>query len=419
MSNSPTMTDSFTPRHAEQLIRVALADTRIVALVGPRQSGKTTLVRRVADVDQRSFVSLDDTQSRTFAQEDPIGFLRGLQNGVIDEIQRAPNLILELKREVDERPEPGRFLITGSADLFRSSTSPDSLAGRVETVKLMPLSQAEVAREPIPLFLERAFDNDFPRLESIGVTSNLVERVLGGGYPTALSRSDPMRRRAWLREYGRASTERDVSDIANVTKRNEMSRLMAYAAHMSGQLLNFSRIGSQIGVNGHTAARWLDLFEHMFLLQLVPAWHQSGLKRLVKTSKLQFLDSGLLASLQGVGTEEIADNRQLLGPLLESFVYSELIKTISYSNDEINVFHYRRNNVSEVDFVVERSPRELVGIEVKASATVYPDDFKGLIDLRESTGRRFVCGIVLYDGERIQQYASDLYAMPFKMLWAH
>lgn len=419
MSDSPKTSDSFISRHAEKLLRVALADTRIVALVGPRQAGKTTLVRRFANVDQRPFVTLDDTQSRVFAQEDPIGFLRGLQNGVIDEIQRAPNLILELKREVDERPDPGRFLVTGSVDLLRTSSSPDSLAGRVETVKLMPFSQAELAREPVPLFLERAFSNDFPRLETVGRTSNLVERVIGGGYPTALSRSDPRRRRAWLREYVRALTERDVSDIANVTKRSEMSRLMAYTSLMSGQLLNFSRIGSQMGVNGHTAARWLDLFEHMFLLERLPAWHQSDLKRLVKASKLQFLDSGLLASLQGVGTEEITNNRKLLGPLLESFVYSELIKTISCSNEETNVFHYRRSNVSEVDFVVERSPRELIGIEVKASATVHPDDFKGLTDLRESTGTRFVCGIVLYDGERITQYASNLYAMPIKMLWSN
>ena len=282
----------------------------------------------------------------------------------------------------------------------------------------MPFSQAELAREPVPLFLERAFSNDFPRLETVGRTSNLVERVIGGGYPTALSRSDPRRRRAWLREYVRAFTERDVSDIANVTKRSEMGRLMVYTSHMSGQLLNFSRIGSQMGVNGHTAARWLDIFEQMFLLRRVPAWYQRDLKRLVKAFKLQFLDSGLLASLQGVGTEEIADNRQLLGPLLESFVYSELTKTISISDDEINVFHYRRKIVSEVDFVVERSPNELVGIEVKASATVHPDDFNSLIDLKKATGRHFMCGIVLYDGERIQQYASNLYAMPFKILWS-
>ena len=418
MSDWHLPNSTFIERHAEQRVRAALADTRIVALVGPRQAGKTTLARRIAEDDRRIYISLDDTQSRDFASEDPIGFVRDLSYAVIDEIQRVPNLILELKREVDESPEPGRFLITGSVDLFRTSISPDSLAGRVETVQLLPFSQAELEQLPEQQFVDRAFRRDFPTLEQTDSTSNLVDRILGGGYPLALSRTEPSRRRAWFQEYTRALTDRDVSDISNAYKRNEMARLVTFAALSSGQLVNFSRLGAQIGIDNHTADRWLDLFEHMFLLSRIPAWHKKGLKRLVKTPKLHFFDSGLLAATQNINTHELTNNRKLLGPILECFVYSELIKATSSSANQTNILHFRENSGHEVDFVLERSPREIVGIEVKASATVHPMDFRGLRQLAETVDRRFVCGIVLYDGDRIQEFARDLYAMPFSVLWS-
>ena len=417
MSDWHLPNSAFIVRHAEQRIRAALADTRIVALVGPRQAGKTTLARRIAEHDQRTYISLDDTQSRDFASEDPIGFLRGLSYAVIDEIQRVPNLILELKREVDERPEPGRFLITGSVDLFRTSISPDSLAGRVETVQLLPFSQAELEQLPEQRFVDRAFSKEFPRLEKTDTTRNLVGRILGGGYPLALSRTEPSRRRAWFQEYIRALTDRDVADISNVYKRNEIARLGTFVALSSGQLVNFSRLGAQIGVDNHTADRWLDLFEHMFLLSRIPAWHQKDLKRLVKTPKLHFLDSGLLAAIRNIGIHDTSRDRKLLGPLLECFVYSELIKATSASTNQTNILHFRENSGREVDFVLERSSGEIVGIEVKASATVHPMDFHGLRKLAETADRRFVCGIVLYDGDQIEEFAPDLYAMPFKVLW--
>ena len=419
MPDQTIRTGEFVARHAERPVRAALADTRIVAIVGPRQSGKTTLARRIAAADGRPFITLDDDQFRRFARNDPAGFMRAQPAAVIDEIQRAPGLILALKQAVDEDPRPGRFLITGSVDLFRGSISPDSLAGRVETIELLPFSQAEIAGTGPPDFLDRAFAADFPNLALTGSTDGLTERIISGGFPEALSRAVPSRRRSWLRAYARALAERDVSDIASIAKLNDLSRLIDYAAVSAGQLLNLSALGSRIGVDGKTVDRWLALFEHMFLVRRIFAWHRSGLKRLIKAPKLHFLDSGLLAALQRVSAAAVAKDRQKLGPHLESFVYAELAKAATLSGEELTISHYRDKDQVEVDFVLERSPSAIVGIEVKASGTVRPRDFKGLKRLREAAGDRFSCGIILHDGERVQKAAPRLFAMPVKMLWTN
>ena len=396
---------------------MALTDTRIVAIVGPRQSGKTTLARRIATDDGRPFMTLDDDQFRRFAEDDPAGFMRGLPTAVIDEIQRAPGVLLALKQAVDEDPHPGRYLITGSADLFKASISPDSLAGRVEVVELLPFSQAEVTGAGVPGFLDRAFAGDFPNHAVTGPTPSLTERVVSGGFPEALSRIVPARRAKWLRTYADMLAERDVSEMAGIEKLSLMRRLIDHAAISTGQLLNMSALASRLGVDSKTVDRWLTLLERIFLVRRVRAWHGNELRRLVKTPKLQFLDSGLLAALRGVAVTDIAKDRQKLGPLLECFVYAEMAKATALSDRWTTISHYRDKDQIEVDVVLERSPGEIVGIEVKASATVRPRDFRGLARLREALGDRFACGIILHDGERIQQTSRRLFAMPVKMLW--
>ena len=417
MPNRTTGPGTLFARHAETQVRAALDDTRIVAIVGPRQSGKTTLARRIAGDDGRPFITLDDEQFRRFAEDDPAGFVRSQPVAVIDEIQRAPALILALKKAVDEAPRPGRYLITGSVDLFKGALSPDSLAGRVDTIELLPFSQAEIAGAGVPGFLDRAFAGDFPSLAVTEPTDDLIERVISGGFPEALSRTVPARRRRWLRAYARALAERDVSEIAAVDKSVEMSRLIDHAAAASGRLLNMSALGSRLGIDGKTVDRWLTLLEHMFLVRRIRAWHRNRLKRLIRTPKLHFLDSGLLAALRGTGATDIAADREKLGPLLECFVHAEIVKAAALSDETTTVSHYRDKDQVEVDLVLERSPDRVVGIEVKAGATVRPRDFRGLERLRSAVGDGFACGIVLHDSERIQQIGSRLYAMPMKMLW--
>ncbi len=417
MTNKTARSGKYLPRHAEARVRVALADTRIVAVVGPRQSGKTTLARRIANDDDRPFITLDDDQYRRFAEHDPIGFTRANPTAVIDEIQRAPGLILAIKQVVDEDPRPGRYLITGSVDLFRGAISPDSLAGRIETIELLPFSQAEIAGAGLPGFLDRAFAGDFPKSAKTAPATALTERILAGGFPEALSRATPARRRIWLLSYARSLAQREVSDIATVGKLDAMTRLIDPMAASASQLLNMSALGSRLGVDGKTVDRWLTLFEHMFLIRRVPAWHRNDLKRLVKTPKLQFLDSGLLAALRRVDAATIGKDRQQVGALLECFVHSELVKAAALCEEPTTISHYRDKDQAEVDLVLERSPGEIVGVKVKASATVRPGDFKGLARLEEAAGQRFSCGIVLHDGDRVQQTAPKLFAMPVSALW--
>jgi uncharacterized protein len=404
-------------RHAEARVLDALRDTRIVALVGPRQSGKTTLARKIAADRRMDFITLDDEQFRQFAIDDPAGFMRGIDRAVIDEVQRAPGLILALKKTVDEDPRAGRFVITGSVDLFKGTISPDSLAGRVETIDLLPFSQAEIEKRAPPRFLAEAFDGDFPALEDTGRTSDLIERVLAGGYPEALARSDPSRRRAWLTAYARALTTRDVTEISPVHKTGALSRLLDHAAVASGQLVNLSELATPAGVDSKTVDRWLTLLEQMFVIRRVRAWHRNDLKRLVRAPKLHFIDPGLLAALRRIDREAIHAKRERLGPLLEGLVFSELVKQASMMPGQLSISHYRDKDKVEVDFVLER-PDKVVGVEVKAAATVKPEHFHGLKRLREATGKAFGCGIILHDGERIQRTGDRLFAMPVSQLWA-
>ena len=212
-------------------------------------------------------------------------------------------------------------------------------------------------------------------------------------------------------------TERDVSALSNISKSGELTQLTEYAAAFSGQLLNLSRLASPLGVDRKTIDRWLALFEQMFLIRLVRAWHRSDTKRLAKAPKLQFLDSGLLAALKRTSQAAIAKDRGRLGPLLECFVLSEIVKAAGLSDEPTFVSHYRDKDRLEVDLVLERPPGRVVGIETKAGATARPEDFKGLKRLNNAVGDEFSCGILLHDGDRIQRVAPKLFAMPFKMLW--
>lgn len=401
------------PRFASAAIRTALQDTPVVMVNGPRQCGKTTLVKTFMDA-RRTYVSLDDETALTAARSDPVAFLRPLDSAIIDEIQRAPELLRAIKRSVDEDRRPGRFLLTGSADVLTLPTVAESLAGRMEIVNLLPLSQAEI-ESSATRFLEQAFGGSVSRPKGPSVGRELERRALAGGYPEMLRRRDPRRRSAWARDYLNAIVQKDAPEIATVEKLDQLPRLLRVLAHHAGQLCNFTQIGGQIGLDDKSTRKYLGVLEHLFLIRRVEPWHDNKLSRLIKTPKVHFLDSGLLASLIGATHERLAGRRELLGPLLEAFVFGEVLKAASIS--PVSLSHYRDKDQNEVDLVLENDGGDVIGIEVKAAATVRAADFAGLRRLGDACGKRFRLGVVLHDGDAVVGFGDQLLAAPVACLW--
>ncbi len=411
----PATHDGLIPRHAAKQVATALADTPVVVVNGPRQCGKTTLVRGFV-VDGRRYISLDDETALNAARDDPTGFLRPLDRAVLDEVQRAPELLRAIKLSVDRDRRPGRFLLTGSADLLTLPTVSDSLAGRMEIVTLLPLSQAELQRTT-SRFVDRAFAGSAPEALEAAKNGKLVQQVLRGGYPEMLRRADPARRRNWARDYIAAIVQRDVRDISSIERLDVLPRLLRILAQHSGQLTNFTQLGGQIGLDEKTARKYLGVLEQLFLIRRLEPWHSNRLSRLVKTPKLHFLDSGLLAALLGVTPERVAIDRTVLGVLLETFVFTEVLKSATVSVRQIALYHYRDKDKNEVDIVIEDEAGGVVGLEVKASATVRPADFAGLRKLAAAAGKNFRLGVVLHDGDAVIGFGDDLFAAPLSCLW--
>lgn len=403
------------PRHIAPRISEALTDTPVVMVVGPRQAGKTTLVRELTG-PERKYFTLDDALTLLSAKEDPVGMIRGLGSAVIDEIQRAPELLLAIKKSVDEDRHPGRFLLTGSANLMTLPTVADSLAGRMECLTLLPLSQGELHGNSTN-WLDEVFAGRLPTVLEPVIGNDLVDTVLRGGYPEAISRTSQRRRTAWGRQYLDAIIQRDVRDVASVDQFDQLPRFLKALAHVSGQMCNYTKLGSQMSLDHKTASRYIGIFEQMFLLKRIDVWSSNRLKRMVKTPKLQFIDSGLLATLIGLTAETAIQNRSLFGNVLETFVYAELLKHAMNSEDSYQLYYYRDHDQYEVDVVAENAAGQIAGVEIKAAATIRESDLRGLKRLMNAAEDYFTLGIILYDGTETLPLGDRLWAAPISTLW--
>lgn len=406
-------------RNIVNRVEAALADTRVVLLNGARQVGKSTLAQQLARQRGGQYLSLDDPAVAVLARTDPSALVGGGTGfTVIDEVQSAPGLFPVLKREVDRHPVPGRFLLTGSANVFMLPTAAESLAGRMEVLTLEPLSQAEIESSPHSLIDALFGDAPWQRRSVPTDRADLVRRLVAGGFPEGLSRAEPQRRDAWFRAYLASLLQRDVRDYANIEGLHDMPRLLALLAARAGSLLNMAEVSRATGIAHSTLRRYLSLLEALFIFQPLPAWSVNLGKRLVKAPKLHLIDAGLTAHLRGQADPAALALSPHLGPLLESFVVQELRRQLGWAETVATAWHFRTAAGQEVDLVLEAPGQRIVGIEVKASASLGQSDFNGLRELRIAAGQHFVRGVVLYTGEQLIPFDDTLWAVPMSVLWA-
>ena len=408
---------SLFQRSLTPVLMEALADTPVVCLFGPRQSGKTTLVQQLAS--ERAFVSLDEHNYYQNAGADPDGFVASLPEAVtLDEVQRVPELLISIKRAVDEDRRPGRFLLTGSANLLLVPTVTESLAGRMEMAQLHPLTESEKERRPgrfIGDLLNGALAPGIrPRAEPAGPP--LPARLVAGGYPEPLTRA-PGRARQWHRQYLRSIIERDVQEVARVRDARELARVLELLALRTSELLNKLNLASILGLHRETVDHYVAVLERLFLVRRLPAWNRNPAKRLVKAPKVHLLDSGLAATLAGLSEADWLRRRERMGHLLESFVVQQLMAQATWTEPDLRFWHYRDKDGVEVDVVLTLGSRTW-GVEVKAGGTLGSGDGQGLMRLADRCGEDFESGVLLYTGrDRLTLAGGRLLAVPLSELW--
>lgn len=396
-------------------LRDALRDTPVTMLIGPRQSGKSTLAQALAgELGDARYVSLDRGLNLAAARGDPAGFVAGDAGTlIVDEVQRAPDLLLEIKASVDEDRRPGRFVLTGSADVLSLPRVAETLAGRMEVLRLWPLSQGEIEGRRDG-FLEALLAGRPEALAAAPVAKDdLVRRIEAGGFPEALARTGARRGR-WFDSYLDTMLQREVRDLANVTGLTELPRLMLLLAARATGLLNYAGISRDLGMPQTTVKRYLALLETAFLVLTVPAWFRNVGKRLIKSPKLILSDAGLLAHLLGEG----AAVERSFGAVLENFALMEIVKQASTSPARPAVFHYRSADGLEVDALIEPRGGPICAVEVKAAATLAPRDSRGLRSLASTLGDEFGAGVILHAGTEAVRLAPKIWAMPLSVLWA-
>ena len=402
-------------------VEEALGDTRIVVLQGARQVGKSTLAEQIAEERGGLVVTLDDADVRTFASDDPAGFVAQFPDGllVIDEVQRVPELIIALKAAVDRDKRPGRFLVTGSANLLDLAATHESLAGRAQPLTLHSFSQAELEGQRMS-FIDRAFGGHSFLGHASGLTrGDYLDRACAGGYPGALTRSTRGRREEWYDTYVTQIVNRDAHDVSGLQRLADLPRLLRFIAARSGSGMVWSSLASDSGIPRTTLDPYVRLLETLFLVHTLPAWTVNLTSREVKQPKLFLLDTGLAASLLGVSPEALGPTvpSSPAGGLLEGLVAGELRRQLGWSTQRASMYHYREQRGAEVDIVLETPDGRVVGIEVKAATTVQPKDLTGLAILRDKLGDRFAGGYVLHAGPTARMVANRVIALPMDALW--
>lgn len=440
----------FYHRCIEPRLAEALEDSPVVLIQGPRQCGKTTLTQyayspnyskwgttdlmwdhqrfdlgRSVQHRDYTYISFDDDVARAGARADPVGFVSELPDRVIlDEVQYVPEIFPSIKLRVDRHRTNGCFILTGSTDVLFVPTLSESLAGRMQTICLFPLAQYELVNKSLDSesdsatnFLKALFGQGFGIRHTKRLGKELAERIVSGGFAPALILPTARRQANWYRNYVNALVQRDLRDLTRISSPDVLSRLLSVACSQTAHLFNLSDLAAPFQLSRTTITEYVRLLERFFLLDKLPPWYSNRLKRLVKTSKLHVTDTGLASALLGVGVDKLINDRHLYGQILETFVYQELRKQASWNVMPTKFFHFRDRDGAEVDIVMEGDSGRVAGVEVKASATVTDNDFRGLKKLAKAAGDRFCRGVVLYDGEFSVSFGRRFHCVPIRQLW--
>jgi predicted AAA+ superfamily ATPase len=390
----------------------------VVFVGGARQVGKSTLARRIAAAEHPATeFSLDVRTTRETALADPEGFVAGLDGPTfIDEVQRAPDLLLAIKDSVDRDPSPGRFLLTGSANVVSSRKIKDALTGRMEVIRLWPLAQSEI-HEASGNFVDALFALAPPRVSGATVGRDaFVDVVAAGGYPEARSRRG-RRRERWFQSYLETTLDRDLRDLSDARRLAEVPRLLRLLAAQAANILSYRGLATKLGLHHETVREYVALLEAIFLVRILPAWRPGIAAREVHAPKAYLVDSGLLAHLLGADEERIASDDQVTGKVLENFVVMEVVKHAEWATVSTTAYHYRQRD-EEIDVVLENRSGDVAAIEVKAAATVNRRDLKAIEKLRDARGKRFKAGVVLCTTGQTIPLGDRIWALPLASLWA-
>ncbi|MFT4148022.1 MAG: ATP-binding protein [Micrococcaceae bacterium] len=418
------MTQEIT-RGIKQSVLDALQHSRIVYIQGARQVGKSTLVKQLARELDAEYISLDSKQSLKLAQEDPRSFLEQGGEGllIIDEVQLAPELWLEMKLKVDEDNRPGQFLLTGSTYTLTSSKTPDSLAGRIVHFRLDPFSESELHdnRTKLSSILQgiESFRKAIKGYKSKLTKTQYLELATRGGYPEVVFSTKQKESQAFLVNYVQSLLSKDQESFASYKPKNQLVKALRIFAQNTGHEFLKTEFGRKMNLSNHTVAEYLEVFENLFLVTLLDAWSGNNLKRIVNKPKLVFNDSGLAASITKYNIEkyELQLDGNYSGQLFESFAINEILRQLHMLSEPfILPYHYRDTTKREIDLIIEDQAGKLFCFEFKLNSTAY-GAHKTLQWFKEKNEDRFELGIVFFTGNEAQLVSSNIWLVPLSFLW--
>ena len=399
-----------------------LNNFRVVLLNGPRQSGKTTLVKKIAEDAGMEYMTLDDPEKLELAINDPKNFLEfyGASPIAIDEIQFAPQLIPYIKIKVDKDTHKGHFLLTGSADFMKMHQVTESLAGRMVRYNLYPLANAEIRNKELNI-IDQLFDNEINRAQNTMSFEKVLDAVIQGGYPEIYFMQSKQRSQ-WFDSYTDSRIQKDILEYRTISanKLREIKTLLKLLATYNSDMLNFNNLAKRLQMSNKTIQTYVELLESMYIVKTIPSYHVNESLKVIKSPKLHFVDTGLASHLLNLDKENLLLKKDgVYGGMIENFVFSELLKQSTYSDNNVMIHHYRDLRKKEVDFVLENRNGKIIGIEVKAKASIKARELKPMLELSKESKNNFQAGFIFYGGDEIRPISVEkqlFYCLPLGLL---